>query len=87
MDLWQTLQNTNRPILIYGMGNGADKIVQRLSQYGISVADYFASDGFVRGQIFHGKTVLSRSEALCRRPVGRWEVNCMRTETGRKWQA
>ena len=68
MDLWQTLQNTNRPILIYGMGNGADKIVQRLSQYGISVADYFASDGFVRGQIFHGKTVLSRSEALSRYP-------------------
>ncbi|MBE6672077.1 MAG: FkbM family methyltransferase [Ruminococcaceae bacterium] len=68
MDLWQTLANTNRPILLYGMGNGADKIVQRLAQHGASVADFFASDGFVRGQLFHGKPVLSRTEALSRYP-------------------
>ena len=68
MDLWQTLSQTNRPILLYGMGNGADKIVDQLSQYGVTVADFFASDGFVRGQIFHGKTVLSRTEALNKYP-------------------
>ncbi|MBR2353550.1 MAG: FkbM family methyltransferase, partial [Clostridia bacterium] len=31
-------------------------------KYGIPVADFFASDGFVRGHSFHGKTVLSYSQ-------------------------
>ncbi len=47
---------------MYGMGNGADKILAVLSSYGIEVADFFASDGFVRGHSFHGKTVLSYSQ-------------------------
>ena len=64
MDLWQRLSETDRPILLYGMGNGADKIIDRLSERGIEVADFFASDGFVRGQVFHAKTVLPRSVAL-----------------------
>ena len=65
MDLWQALTETERPVLIYGMGNGADKIIAQLEKRNIPVADFFASDGFVRGQVFHGKTVLSASEA-CR---------------------
>ena len=68
MDLWQTLRKTDLPILLYGMGNGADKIINVLTEYGISVCDFFASDGFVRGQIFHGKKVLSASEALAAYP-------------------
>ena len=68
MDLWQTLKESQRPVLLYGMGNGADKIISVLEERGISVADFFASDGFVRGQCFHGKTVLSASEALSRYP-------------------
>jgi len=47
---------------MYGMGNGADKILAVLSSYGIEVSDFFASDGFVRGHSFHGKTVLSYSQ-------------------------
>ena len=70
MDLWQTLRQTNRPILLYGMGNGADKIIDVLAANGISVSDFFASDGFVRGQVFHQKTVLSASEALAKYPDG-----------------
>lgn len=46
---------------MYGMGNGADKILSVFEKYGIDVSDFFASDGFVRGQVFHGKTVLSFS--------------------------
>ena len=46
---------------MYGMGNGADKIINVFNKYNIEVADFFASDGFVRGQVFHGKTVLSFS--------------------------
>ena len=65
-DLWQNLQalsRAGRPILLYGMGNGADKILAVCDSYGIPVADFFASDGFVRGHSFHGKVVLSFSQA------------------------
>lgn len=61
-DLWKYLQQTNKPIVMYGMGNGADKILERFDSLGIEVADFFASDGFVRGHSFHGKTVLSFSK-------------------------
>ena len=61
-DLWNYLASENRPIVMYGMGNGADKIISVLDRYGIEVSDFFASDGFVRGQVFHGKTVLSFSD-------------------------
>ena len=45
------------------MGNGADKILSICEQRGIEISDFFASDGFVRGHEFHGKRVLSYSEA------------------------
>ncbi len=65
-DLWHYLKvqsNSGRPILLYGMGNGADKIMTVCEKYSISVRDCFASDGFVRGHSFHGRRVLSFSEA------------------------
>ncbi len=62
-DLWTYLQNTDKKILMYGMGNGADKILSICERYNIEVCDFFASDGFVRGHLFHGKRVLSYSEA------------------------
>lgn len=62
-DLWQYLSQTDKPILLYGMGNGADKILRVCEKYGIEISDFFASDGFVRGHSFHGKVVLSYSEA------------------------
>ena len=63
VDLWNHLKSTDKPILMYGMGNGADKILRVCEHYGIEIADFFASDGFVRGHSFHGKTVLSYSQA------------------------
>lgn len=60
-DLWHCLASAKKPIVMYGMGNGADKIIDVFDRFGITVADFFASDGFVRGQVFHGKTVLSFS--------------------------
>ncbi len=62
-DLWSYLRRTDKKILMYGMGNGADKILSICERYGIEVCDFFASDGFVRGHQFHGKRVLSYSEA------------------------
>ena len=58
-DLWKYLSTTKKTVVMYGMGNGADKILAVCDKYGICVADFFASDGFVRGHSFHGKTVLS----------------------------
>ena len=61
-DLWEHLAATSKTVVMYGMGNGADKILSVCSQKGITVSDFFASDGFVRGHCFHGKLVLSWSE-------------------------
>jgi FkbM family methyltransferase len=60
-DLWTHLKNTDKKIVMYGMGNGADKILAVCERFGIEVCDFFASDGFVRGHSFHSKTVLSYS--------------------------
>lgn len=61
-DFYETLRRTTRPVVIYGMGNGADKLLSRLDERGIPVAGFFASDGFVRGQSFHEYPVRSYSE-------------------------
>ncbi len=61
-NLWVRLREAGLPIVIYGMGNGADKIIEELARRGMEAADFFASDGFVRGHMFHGKRVLSFSE-------------------------
>ena len=61
-DLWQYLAQADKPIVMYGMGNGADKILAVCETKGIEIKDFFASDGFVRGHFFHGKKVLSYSE-------------------------
>jgi len=61
-DLWEFLAATEKTVVMYGMGNGADKILRACEEKGIAVSEFFASDGFVRGQVFHGKTVLSWSE-------------------------
>lgn len=61
-DLWSYLSSNKKHIVMYGMGNGADKILSVCDRHGIEIEDFFASDGFVRGHFFHGKRVLSYSE-------------------------
>lgn len=61
-DMWEELKNEKRPIVVYGMGNGADKLFMRLEEYGVKVSEVFASDGFVRGHSFRGYKVKSYSE-------------------------
>ena len=63
MDLWNYLKTTKKPILLYGMGDGADKIISVLNNYGIKISGVFASDGFVRKKIFHGFEVGDYSTA------------------------
>ena len=61
-NVWDSLIKTTLPIVIYGMGNGADMIIEKLQSIGVDFADIFASDEFVRGHSFHGKKVLKYSE-------------------------
>jgi len=65
-DLWEYLASSSKRIVMYGMGNGADKILRACAQKGIEISDFFASDGFVRGHSFHGKTVCSWGEIKAR---------------------
>ena len=61
-DLWEYLKDTDKTIVLYGMGNGADKILSVLSERDISVGGIFASDGFARGNLFHGMPVRTWSD-------------------------
>ena len=65
-DCWDYLKNTDLPVFIYGMGDGALKIMRVFEQYSIPLAGFFASDEFVRGHTFQGHLVhtLSQIEAL-----------------------
>ena len=62
-DLWERLAAEHRPILLWGTGNGADKILNVCEARGIPIAGIFASDGFVRSRVFRGFPVTSWAEA------------------------
>lgn len=59
---WEKLQKENKPIYIYGMGDGAMKIMSVFKKYGIKTTGIFASDDFVRGHYFEGYKVMRLSE-------------------------
>ncbi len=62
-DIWTYLKNCNKNIVLYGTGNGADKILDELERNDIAVSGVFASDGFVRERFFRGMRVMSFAEA------------------------
>ena len=53
-DLWGYLASAGRPVVLYGTGNGADKILDQLILRNIPVSGVFASSGFVRDRSFRG---------------------------------
>lgn len=55
--VWQYLKNTDLPIIMYGTGNGADKILDNFIKFGISIHGVMASSGFVRDREFRGYKV------------------------------
>lgn len=59
---WDFLRRTELPIFIYGMGDGALKILSVFGQKGIPLAGFFASDEFVRGHSFEGHLVHKLAE-------------------------
>ncbi len=65
-DVWQRLQQETRPLVLYGTGNGAEKLLFVLEKYHVSVSDIFVSDAFYRGQEFHGYTCLRYTD-ICQK--------------------
>lgn len=61
-NLWNELQTSEKPIVMYGMGDGALKIFSVLDRYGLKVDAMFASDEFVRGHSFHGYQIHKYSD-------------------------
>ena len=59
----EEIAESDLPVAVYGMGNGADKLFAFLEQQGIRPACVFASDEFVRGQQFRGYPVLRYEDA------------------------
>ena len=62
--LWEYLKNAAKPVVLYGTGDGADKVIAHLAVRNIEIAGVFASDEFVRGQQFYGHKVRKYSELL-----------------------
>lgn len=60
-DIWQYLKTDKKPIVLYGMGNGADKIIKALEGVSLKPSGVFATDGFVRDKRFHGMPLTSYS--------------------------
>ena len=57
ISVWDALRTAQKSIVLYGMGNGADKILDWCADNKVQVQGVFASDEFVRGQQFRGFTV------------------------------
>lgn len=61
-DVWTALKESKKPIVLYGMGNGADKVLDEFARRGIRAFGVMASDDFVRYQEFRGYTVKKQSD-------------------------
>ena len=59
---WEKIKECGKSVVIYGMGNGADKVLDEFIRLEIPVIGVTASDDFVRGQSFRGFKVKKLSE-------------------------
>ncbi len=60
--LWNYLKSAKKKIVLYGMGDGAEKVKSVLDKNNVQVDGIMASDEFVRGHIFLGYKVKKLSE-------------------------
>ncbi len=60
--VWTMLEETEKPIVLYGMGDGADKVLDEFERRGIKAHGVMASDDFVRSQCFRDFTVKKLSD-------------------------
>ncbi len=67
-DIREKLKILRAPVVLYGTGDGADRLIDDLNRLGVAVSGIFASDGFVRKRIFRGVEVESFESLLRRFP-------------------
>ncbi|MDR0222244.1 MAG: FkbM family methyltransferase [Oscillospiraceae bacterium] len=60
--LWEYLRSAAKPVVFYGTGDGADKVLAVAEKYGVKPGAVAASDGFTRGKTFRGFEVKPISE-------------------------
>ncbi len=60
--VWEYIRECEKPIALYGMGDGAEKIIRAMQRVGRKPDAVFASDGFARHNNFCGYTVKSLFE-------------------------
>ncbi len=56
--VWEELKNGTKPIIMYGTGNGADKVIDALNELRIPLSGVTASSTFVRKREFRGFPVM-----------------------------
>ena len=61
-NIWTALAHSQKPIVLYGMGNAADRVLDECEKRGIRIAGVMASDDFCRYQAFRGFTVKKESD-------------------------
>lgn len=61
--LWERLKHTNKPIVLFGLGDGGDKIISALYSYGLKISGVFCSDGLYKEKYFHGYKVMKYCDA------------------------
>ena len=61
-NVWSALAQADKPIILYGMGNGADKVLDEFEKRNIKAAGVMASDDFCRYQEFRGFTVQKQGD-------------------------
>lgn len=57
-DIWTRLKKEARPIVLYGTGNGADRVIDILERENIKISGIFSSAAFVRDRFFRGYKVI-----------------------------
>lgn len=60
--VWDFLKETDLPIILYGTGNGADRVIDEYERLGIRLCGVMASDGFVRDRYFRNFKVKGISD-------------------------
>ncbi len=61
ISVWEKLEKTEEPIIMYGTGNGADKVMDILESRKITLSGVTASSSFVRNRTFRGFPVMPLS--------------------------
>ena len=62
-DFWKKIMETDLPVVMYGTGNAADRLITLLGERGVRISGVFVSDEFVRSRTFHSFRTLSYSRA------------------------